>query len=59
MLIGIYLDDRLVIGTEECIAKLIVDLKKNGFILKVETSLQDYLSCCVIKTKNLNQITIL
>jgi hypothetical protein len=28
MLIGIYLDDRLVIGTEECIAKLIVDLKK-------------------------------
>ncbi len=27
--------------------------------MKVENSLKDYLSCCVIETKNLNQITIL
>jgi hypothetical protein len=54
MLIGIYVDDCLVIGPEERIAKLIVDLKKNGFNLKVENSLKDYLSCRVIKTNNLN-----
>ena len=59
MLIGIYVDDCLVIGTEDCIAKLIIDLKKNGFNLKVENSLKDYLSCRIIETKNLNQITIL
>jgi hypothetical protein len=52
MLIGIYVDDCLVIGTEERIAKLIVDLRKDGFNLKVENSLTDYLRCCLIKTKN-------
>jgi hypothetical protein len=59
MLIEIYVDDCLVIGTEDRIAKLIDDLKKNGFNLKVENSLKDYLSCRVIETKNLRQITIL
>jgi Reverse transcriptase (RNA-dependent DNA polymerase) len=59
MLIGIYVDDCLVIGTDERIAKLIDDLMIDGFNLKVENSLKDYLSCCVIETKNLNQITIL
>jgi Reverse transcriptase (RNA-dependent DNA polymerase) len=59
MLFGIYVDEFFVIGTEERIAKLIDDLKKNGFNLKVENSLKDYLSCRVIETKNLNQITIL
>jgi hypothetical protein len=57
MLSGIYMDDCLVIGTEERIDKLIADLKKNGFNSKVENNLEDYLSCCVIETKNLNQIT--
>jgi hypothetical protein len=59
MLIGIYVDDCLVRGTEERMAKLIVYLKKNGFNLKVENSHKDYLSSQVIKTKNLNQITTL
>jgi hypothetical protein len=39
MRIGIYVDDCLVIGAEERIAKLIFDLKKHGFNLKVENSL--------------------
>jgi hypothetical protein len=47
------------IGTEERIAKLIDDVKKNGFNLKVENCLKDYLSRRMIETKNLNQITIL
>jgi hypothetical protein len=59
MRIGIYVDDCLVIGAEERIAKLIFDLKKHGFNLNVENSLKDYLSCRVIETKNLTQITIL
>ena len=58
-LIGNYVDDCLILGTEDRIAKLIVDLKKNGYNLKDENSLKDYLSCHVIETKNLNQITIL
>jgi vesicle coat complex subunit len=51
VLIEIYVDACLVIGTEERIAKLIDDLKNNGFNLKVENSLKDYLSCYVIETK--------
>jgi hypothetical protein len=37
-------DDCLILGNENRIAKLIVDLKKNGFNLKVENSVKDYLS---------------
>jgi hypothetical protein len=45
---GIYVDDCLVIGKEPQINQLIVELKENGFNLKIEHNLKDYLSCCVI-----------
>ena len=58
ILIGIYVNDCLDIGDEELIAKLIVGLKKNGFNLKVENSLKDFLSCWVNENKDLIQIMI-
>jgi hypothetical protein len=45
IMIGIYVDDCLVIGKREEIDELIVELKKSGFNLKVENNLTDYLSC--------------
>jgi hypothetical protein len=53
------LDDCLVMGNEERTPKLIVDGNKNGFNLKHENSLKEYLSCWVIESKDLNQIKIL
>jgi hypothetical protein len=59
MTFGIYVDDCLVIGREPQINQLIVELKENGFNLKIENYLKDYLSCCVIENKDMNQILIL
>ena len=59
ILIGIYVDDCLVIGRESQISKLIVNLQDNGFILKIETNLTDYLSCRVIKNEKKNEIVIM
>jgi Reverse transcriptase (RNA-dependent DNA polymerase) len=48
ILIGIYVDDCLVMGKDEQISNLIADLKVQGFTLKVENNLTDYLSCRVV-----------
>jgi hypothetical protein len=45
IMIGIYVDDCLVIGKRDKIDELIVDLRTSGFSLKVENNLTDYLSC--------------
>ena len=45
--IAIYVDDNLIIGKEASVDKVIKELKENGLVLKVETSLHDYLSCDV------------
>jgi hypothetical protein len=58
-LVGIYVNDCLVIGKDDQIEKLIVDLKSNGFNLKIERDLNDYLSCCIIEDAHLKQILIL
>jgi hypothetical protein len=39
--------------------KLNVDLKVQGFKLKVENNLTDYLSCCLIENKEKSKIFIL
>ena len=49
----------MVIGSDKQIEKLIDDLKDNGFNLKIEHDLNDYLSCRIIEDINLNQILIL
>jgi hypothetical protein len=49
----------LVMEKDEQISKLIVYLKVQGFKLKVENNLTDYLSCCVVENKEKNEILIL
>ena len=43
--IASYVDDDLMIGNPEAIDKVLEQLKKNGLVLKVSDSLQDYLLC--------------
>jgi hypothetical protein len=44
IMIGIYVDDCLVVGKEDQIQEVIQGLKASGFNFKVESSLKDYLS---------------
>jgi hypothetical protein len=55
----IYVDDCLVVGKELQIEELIDALEENGFNLKIENNLTDYLSCRVIGGVKLNRILIL
>ena len=43
--ISIHVDDALLVGTKKGIKDAIADIKKGGFELKIEGSLDDYLSC--------------
>ena len=43
--IAVYVDDSLLVGTNEAMDKVIRDLEGCGFKLKVEGKLDDYLSC--------------
>jgi hypothetical protein len=58
MMIGIYVDDCLVIGKRDGVDELIVELNTSGFNLKVENNLTDYLSCQLIENAELNEIMI-
>jgi hypothetical protein len=58
-MIGIYVDDCLVIGKGDKIDELIVELKTSGFNLKVENNLTDYLSCQLIENEELKEVLIL
>jgi hypothetical protein len=59
IMIGIYVDDFLIIGKEDQIQEVIQGLKASAFNLKVENSLKDYLSCCVIEELESKSILIL
>ena len=59
ILIGIYVDDCLVIGDEEKIKNLVDELQIHGFNLKVEEELVDYLSCRIIENEHNNSILML
>jgi hypothetical protein len=58
-LVGICVNNCLVIRNDKQIEKLIVDLRKNGYKLKVGHDLNDYLSCHIIEDFRLNQILTL
>jgi hypothetical protein len=58
-MIGIYVDDCLVIGKRDKMDELIVALKTNGFSLKVENNLTDYLSFQLIENAESKEILIL
>jgi hypothetical protein len=59
IMIGIYVDNCLVVGKEDQIQEVIQGLKASGFNLKVESSLKDYLSCRVIEDLESKSILIL
>jgi hypothetical protein len=59
IMIGIYVDDCLVVGMEDQIQEVIQGLKASGFNLKVKSSLKDYLSCRVIEDLESKSILIL
>jgi hypothetical protein len=58
-MIGIYVDDCLVIGKRNRIDELIAELKTSGFNLKVENNLTDYLSCQLIENVESKEVLIL
>ena len=43
--IGLYVDDNLLVGHPQAINEVIEELRDEGFVLKVEDDLKDYLSC--------------
>jgi hypothetical protein len=53
--IAIYVDDCLMVGDKAAIDDAIAGLKKSGFNLKEDGSLQDYLSCEVTLSKDKKQ----
>jgi hypothetical protein len=59
IMIGIYVDDYLVIGKHDGIDELIVELKTSGFNMKVENNLTDYLSFQLIENAESKEILIL
>jgi Reverse transcriptase (RNA-dependent DNA polymerase) len=59
MLIGIYVDECIVIGKEEQIFKLVDYLKTSGFNLKIENNLTDYLSCHNIEHEEKGEILVI
>jgi hypothetical protein len=59
IIIGIYVDDCLIIGKNESIDCLIDELKKHEFNLKVEKNVNEYLSCCIEESKDEAKITMI
>jgi hypothetical protein len=59
IMIGIQVDDCLVIGKHNRVVELIVELKKSGFNLKFENNLIIYLSCQLIENAESKEIPIL
>jgi hypothetical protein len=58
-MIGIYVDDCMVIAKRDKIDELIVELKTSRCNLKVENNLADYLSCQLIENAESKEILIL
>jgi hypothetical protein len=59
MIIGIYVDDCLIIGKDKSIDCLIDELKKHEFNLKVEKKVNEYLSCCIEESKDEAKLTMI
>jgi Reverse transcriptase (RNA-dependent DNA polymerase) len=47
LIVGIYVDDCLIIGKESSVSSLLEELKKHEITLKIEKNL----SCCIVETK--------
>jgi hypothetical protein len=59
VMITIYVDDCLSIGTKGTIEEVINALKGNNFGLKVEDNLTDYLSCKIVQERDKGKVWIM
>jgi uncharacterized protein YlbG (UPF0298 family) len=59
MIIGIHVDNCLIIGKDESIDCLIDELKKHEFILKVERNVNEYLKRCIEESKDERKLTMI
>jgi hypothetical protein len=59
IIIGIYVDNCLIIGKDEIIDCLIDELKKHEFNLKVERNMNEYLSCCIEELKDEGNLSMI
>jgi hypothetical protein len=59
IIIGIYADDCLIIGKEESVASLIHELNNHEFNLKIERSVNEYLSCRIEGSKDEGKLTMI
>jgi hypothetical protein len=58
LIIGICVDDCLIIGKESSVSNLLEDLKKHEFNLKIEKDVVEYLSCHIVESKKEAKLTI-
>jgi hypothetical protein len=59
IIIGIYVENCLIIGKDESIDCLIDELKKHEFNLKVERNVNEYLSCYIEESKDERKLTMI
>jgi hypothetical protein len=59
IIIGIYVDNCLIIGKEESIECLVDELKKHASNLKVERNVNEYLICCIEESKDERKFTMI
>jgi hypothetical protein len=59
IIIGIYVNDCLIIGKEKSIDHLIDELKRHEFNLKVERNVNEYLSCFIEESKHERKLTMI
>jgi hypothetical protein len=59
LIIGIYVDDCIIIGKESSISNLLEDLKKHKFNLKIEKDVVEYLSCHIVESKKEPKLTMI
>jgi DNA-binding transcriptional regulator/RsmH inhibitor MraZ len=59
IIIGIYVDNCLIIGKEESIDCLADELKKHEVYLKNERNVNQYLSCSIEESKDERKLTII
>jgi hypothetical protein len=57
-MIGIYVNDCLIIGKDSSVLKLIEELQKHEFNLKIKEDVKEYLSCCIIESKDKSKLTM-
>jgi hypothetical protein len=58
-IVGIYVDNCLIIAKESSVSKLLEEMKKHEVNLKIEKDLVEYLSCCTVETKNEAKLTMI